>query len=218
MKSALIVEDVGETRRWLGGIVTSAYPDCTIEEAASMRAGLAAVAVRDFDLALIDLGLPDGSGLEVLRSLRLLRPETVTIVTTVMGEDAYIVAALSAGASGYLLKETPEELLTRQLVQLAEGIPAISPSIARRIMDHFRLTGPAAELEDALTARESEVLGLIARGLRNADVAETLALAESTVASHIKAIYRKLDISSRAEASWHATRLGLTVPKPGSAR
>jgi len=217
MKTALIVEDVGETRRWLSGILRSAYPGCAVEEAATMRAGLAAVAARDFDIALIDLGLPDGSGLEVLRSLRLLRPETVSIVTTVMGEDAYIVSALSAGASGYLLKETPEDLLTRQLVQLAEGIPAISPSIARRIMDHFRLTGPAAELDNALTARESEVLGLIARGLRNADVAQALSLAESTVASHIKAIYRKLGISSRAEASWHATRLGLATPKPGSA-
>ncbi|MEE2565599.1 response regulator transcription factor [Hyphobacterium marinum] len=217
MKTALIVEDVGETRRWLSGILQSAYPGCEVEEAATMRAGLAAVAARDFDIALIDLGLPDGSGLEVLRSLRLLRPETISIVTTVMGEDAYIVSALSAGASGYLLKETPEDLLTRQLVQLAEGIPAISPSIARRIMDHFRLTGPAAELDNALTARESEVLGLIARGLRNADVAQALSLAESTVASHIKAIYRKLGISSRAEASWHATRLGLAVPKPDSA-
>lgn len=176
-----------------------------------MRAGLAAVAARDFDMALIDLGLPDGSGLEVLRSLRLLRPETVSIVTTVMGEDAYIVSALSAGASGYLLKETPPELLARQLVQLGEGIPAISPSIARRIMDHFRLTGPAAELDNALTTREAEVLGLIARGLRNADVAQDLGLAESTIASHIKAIYRKLGISTRAEASWHATRLGLTT-------
>ena len=213
MKTALIVEDVGETRRWLAGIVASAYPDCAIEQAATMRAGLAAVSARDFDMALIDLGLPDGSGLEELRSLRLLRPQTLSIVTTVMGEDAYIVAALSAGASGYLLKETPPELLARQLVQLGEGIPAISPSIARRIMDHFRLTGPAAELDNALTAREAEVLGLIARGLRNADVANDLGLAESTVASHIKSIYRKLGISTRAEASWHATRLGLAVPK-----
>jgi len=210
MKTALVVEDVGETRRWLGGIVTSAYPDCRVEEAATMRAGLAAVAARDFDMALIDLGLPDGSGLEVLRSLRLLRPETISIVTTVMGDDTHIVSALSAGASGYLLKETPPDMLTRQLVQLAEGIPAISPSIARRIMNHFRLTGPAAEPDTSLTARESEVLALIGKGLRNADVAADLKLAESTVASHIKSIYRKLGISSRAEASWHATRLGLS--------
>ena len=144
MTRILIVEDVGETRKWLCEIATAAFPACHITEAATMRAGLRAAAETDHDLALIDLGLPDGSGLEVLRSLRLVCPEAVPTVTTVMGDDASIVAALSAGAQGYLLKENPAELLTRQLLQLAEGLPAISPSVARRIMEHFRLTGPAA--------------------------------------------------------------------------
>ncbi|PWE16834.1 DNA-binding response regulator [Marinicauda salina] len=210
MTRVLIVEDISETRRWLGDIVRSAFAECEIEEAADMRAGLAAAAARDFDLALIDLGLPDGSGLEVLRSLKLVRPETISIVTTVMGDDSHIVAALSAGAQGYLLKETPPDVLARQLVQHAQGLPALSPSIARRIMEHFRLTGPAADPEEELTAREREVLALISRGLRNSDVAASLELAESTVASHIKSIYRKLGISSRAEAAWHAARMGLS--------
>lgn len=211
MKRILIVEDIAQTRRWLAEIASEAFPGCRIEEAASMRAGLAAAAQADFDLALIDLGLPDGSGLEVLRSLKLVCPDAIPIVTTVMGDDAHIVAALSAGAQGYLLKENPADLLTAQLKRLADGIPALSPSIARRIMEHFRYTGPAADPEEDLTAREKEVLGLIGRGLRNIDVATSLDLAESTVASHIKSIYRKLGISSRAEASWHATRMGLTV-------
>lgn len=211
MKRILIVEDVAQTRRWLAEIAREAFPGCTIEEAASMRAGLAAAASADFDLALIDLGLPDGSGLEVLRSLKLVCPDAIPIVTTVMGDDAHIVAALSAGADGYLLKESPADMLTAQLKRLADGTPALSPSIARRIMEHFRFTGPAADPEEGLTAREREVLGLIGRGHRNVDVATSLDLAESTVASHIKSIYRKLGISSRAEASWHATRMGLTV-------
>ena len=216
MKRILIVEDVAQTRRWLCEIAENAFPGCSIDEAASMRGGLAAAAASaDFDLALIDLGLPDGSGLEVLRSLKLVCPDAVPIVTTVMGDDAHIVAALSAGAEGYLLKENPADLLTAQLKRLADGTPALSPSIARRIMEHFRYTGPAADPEEELTAREKEVLGLIGRGHRNVDVAASLALAESTVASHIKSIYRKLGISSRAEASWHATRMGLTLNKPG---
>ncbi|MGD2133565.1 MAG: response regulator transcription factor [Maricaulaceae bacterium] len=210
MTRVLIVEDVSETRAWLADIVRQAFPGAEIDDAASMRAGLAAAAARDYDVALIDLGLPDGSGLEVLRSLQLLRPDTISIVTTVMGDDAHIVAALSAGAQGYLLKETPADQLVRQLAQHADGLPALSPSIARRIMEHFRMTGPAADPDEELTAREQEVLALIGRGLRNADVAQNLSLAESTVASHIKAIYRKLGISSRAEASWHAARMGLT--------
>ncbi|WP_417482647.1 response regulator [Maricaulis sp.] len=213
MNRILIVEDVNETRKWLCDIVRSAFPASEIREAATMRAGLAAADEEPFDLALIDLGLPDGSGLEVLRRLHLTCPEAVPIVTTVMGDDASIVAALSAGAQGYLLKESPVELLTRHLLQLAEGIPAISPSVARRIMEHFRRTGPAASPDGELTLREREVLALIGRGLRNSEVAADLGMADSTVASHIKAIYRKLGISSRAEASWHATRMGLT-PEP----
>lgn len=208
MTKILIVEDLSETRRWLIEIVSAAFPDCDIHEAASMRAGIAQSAARDYDVALIDLGLPDGSGLDVLRNLRLMRHDTVCVVTTVMGDDASIVGALSAGAQGYLLKEQPQDLLIRQLKQMAEGIPALSPSVARRIMEHFKRTGPAAP-EDGLTAREREVLGLIGRGLRNGEVAETLQISENTVAGYIKDIYRKLGISSRAEASWHATRLGL---------
>lgn len=208
MTKILIVEDLSETRRWLSEIVSAAFEQSEIHEAASMRAGIAQAAARDYDVALIDLGLPDGSGLDVLRNLRLLRPQTVCVVTTVMGDDASIVGALSAGAQGYLLKEQPQGLLVRQLKQMAEGIPALSPSVARRIMEHFKRTGPAAP-EDDLTGREREVLGLIGRGLRNGEVAETLGISENTVASYIKDIYRKLGISSRAEASWHAARLGL---------
>ncbi|PVE47861.1 response regulator [Pararhodobacter aggregans] len=217
MTRVLIVEDLSETRRWLAEIVTTAFPGCEIHEAASMRAGIGQVAARDFDVALIDLGLPDGSGLDVMRNLRLLRPQTICVVTTVMGDDASIVGALSAGAQGYLLKEQPQDLLTRQLRQMAEGIPALSPSVARRIMEHFRRTGPAAP-DDDLTAREREVLGLIGRGLRNGEVAAQLTIAETTVAGYIKSIYRKLGISSRAEASWHAARLGLSDDLTGNRR
>ncbi|MBC2861751.1 response regulator transcription factor [Stappia sp. 28M-7] len=208
MTKILIVEDLSETRRWLSEIVSAAFEKSEIHEAASMRAGIAQAAARDYDVALIDLGLPDGSGLDVLRNLRLLRPQTVCVVTTVMGDDASIVGALSAGAQGYLLKEQPQDLLVRQLKQMAEGIPALSPSVARRIMEHFKRTGPAAP-EDDLTGREREVLGLIGRGLRNGEVAESLGISENTVAGYIKDIYRKLGISSRDEASWHAARLGL---------
>ncbi|PWE27632.1 response regulator [Pararhodobacter marinus] len=217
MTRILIVEDISETRRWLVEIVTTAFPGCEIREAASMRAGIGEVAAQDFDVALIDLGLPDGSGLDVLRNLRLLHPETICVVTTVMGDDASIVGALSAGAQGYLLKEQPQDLLTRQLRQMAEGLPALSPSVARRIMEHFRRTGPAAPDND-MTGREREVLGLIGRGLRNAEVAVQLAISENTVAGYIKSIYRKLGISSRAEASWHASRLGLSDDSKGSRR
>lgn len=208
MTRILIVEDLSETRRWLGAIARAAFPGCTIAEAVSMKAGITQAATTAFDIALIDLGLPDGSGLDVLREIRIKHRDAICVVTTVMGDDASIVGALSAGAQGYLLKEQPTDLLTRQLKQTAQGVPALSPSVARRIMDHFSRTGPAAP-EDDLTARERDVLSLIGRGLRNSEAATALGLSENTVASYIKTVYRKLGISSRAEASWHAARMGL---------
>ncbi|WP_071796229.1 response regulator [Natronohydrobacter thiooxidans] len=100
MMQVLIVEDLSETRRWLSEVTTTAFPDCTIHDAASQSSGLAQLARRDYALALIDLGLPDGSGLEVLRKMRLSQPDVTCVVTTVMGDDASIVGALSAAADG----------------------------------------------------------------------------------------------------------------------
>lgn len=209
MKHVLIVEDIPEARRWLADIVITAFPSCMVHEASTVADGKVAAANQQFCLAMIDLRLPDGTGLDVLRFLRHTSPGTICVITTVVGDDSHIVASLAAGAHGYLLKQQPAEQLSRQLVQMAEGVPALSPSIARRIMEHFRMTGPTTDCDDSLSEREKQTLSLISRGLRNSDVAESLGIAESTVASYIKSIYRKLGISSRAEASWHATRLGL---------
>lgn len=214
MTSILIVEDLAEARKWLQRIAQAAFPaPHKIDTTATMRAALALVSRQDYDVALIDLRLPDGSGIEVLHALREQSPTTLCVVTTAMGDDVHIVAALSAGANGYLLKEQPSDTIIRQLSQLAEGIPALSPAIARRIMEHFHLTGPAAEPEESLTEREKQVLALISRGMRNVDVSVQLSLSGNTVATHIKSIYRKLGISSRAEASWHAAMLGLAPRK-----
>ena len=210
MRQVLIVEDVAETRRWLTTIASAAFLGCNVIATDSVRGAMAELGRNPaFDIAMIDLRLPDGNGLEVLQRIAASGAATLSVVTTVLGDDANIVAALSGGAAGYLLKEQPQDQIIKQLTQLSEGVPALSPSVARRIMEHFRNTGPVAE-DVTLTARECEVLALISRGLRNVDVARQLALSENTVASHLKSIYRKLGISSRAEASWHATRLGLS--------
>lgn len=207
----LILEDLAETRRWLSGIVQEAFPGCTITEASSLREGLAAARDGGHDLALIDLALPDGSGLDVVRALRRHDPEALVVVATVMGDDSSIIAAISAGAHGYLLKDSPADLFVTQLTQLRSGYPALSPSVARLMMQHFATTAFVPD-EDAglLTPRESEVLSLVARGLRNSEVAEKLNLTPHTVAGYIKSVYAKLGISNRAEAARRAARLGLT--------
>lgn len=210
IRKLLIVEDVAEAAEWLTCTAQDAFPNAAITIAQTIAGALAKLDELNWDMALVDLGLPDGSGLDVIRRIRKLSPNTICVVTTVLGEDAHIVAALSAGAQGYLLKGQPSDLIQRQLVQLKQGMPALSPTIARRIMEHFQRTGPIDGDTGKLTARELDVLTLVGKGLRNVDVALALGLAETTIATHIKAIYRKLGISTRAEAARHAIRLGLT--------
>ncbi len=209
-RNLLIVEDVPEALAWLTDVARAAFPGITVAAARSVQQAAEKIAAEVWDMALVDLGLPDGSGLDVIRRLKARSPETMCIVSTVLGDDANIVAALSAGAQGYILKGQPEAVVHRQLMQLQHGIPALSPTIARRIMEHFQRTGPVDGDIEPLTARETDVLTMVSKGFRNAEVARALGLAESTIATHVKSIYRKLGISSRAEAALHASRMGLT--------
>ena len=140
MKSVLILEDVSETLHWLSEIAREAFPGCRVKGVSNVRDALAEIQRQAFGIALIDLRLPDGSGLDVLRRLRANSPDTICIVTTAMGDDGSVVSALAAGASGYLLKEQMREGIIRQLQQIDDGIPALSPSVARRIMEHFGVT------------------------------------------------------------------------------
>lgn len=209
IKSVLIVEDILETLSWLEQVVSEVFDGCTIHTATSVRSALKLCSDVQFDLALIDLSLPDGEGYTVFRDLGDKQPHVIKIAATVMGSDSAIVSALSAGAQGYILKSDPEALLKKNLGNIHDGIPPLSPAVARRVMEHFRFTGPVLDNAGTLTKRETEVLECIARGLRVSDTATSLSMAASTVSSHIKAIYRKLDVSSRAEATTEAARMGL---------
>lgn len=211
----LVVEDSLETRQWLQTVIVDAFPDARIKAANSVKEGLSICLDQQFQIALIDLGLPDGSGIEVLSYLRQHHPDTQCVVMSVLGDDLHIVNALAGGAEGYLVKEQPKELIIHQLRQLRLGIPALSPSIARRLMAHFQSTRSVATIEHNLTEREKQVLLYIGQGLRNGEVAKQLEIAESTVASHIKSIYHKLGISSRAEAAQYANHLGLNYYSVG---
>lgn len=214
MHNVLIVEDVAQTREWLAECVRKAFDDCDIREAADKRGGVYAAKGLPIDLAIIDLGLPDGHGVDVIAAVKEHHPNAMTVVATVMGDDNSIISALSAGAQGYLLKDSPPDLFIAQLRQHMQGIPALSPSVARRIVEHFKTTATPLEkdMDGAadLTNRETEVLSLVGRGYRNTEAADTLGVSETTIASHIKSIYAKLGIRNRAEAAIRAQKLGLT--------
>lgn len=216
MKSALVIEDLPEIRSWLAEVARETFPGLRVVEAARLDEALACVGRENFDLALIDLGLPDGSGIDVVSALHSQQPKALPVVVTIYDDDEHLFPALQAGAFGYLLKEQPREALVAQLLRMTQGEPPLSPPIARRVLAYF---GGAAhkrqellrqlDKDAALTERETEVLQRVAKGYTLPEVAQQFGLSRHTVATHIRQIYRKLDVSSRAEATLEAARRGL---------
>ncbi len=214
---ALIVEDLDEPRQWLAELLPRALPsvrrvDCA-DSVASARAWMAGHA---YGLALVDWGLPDGHGGQLIEALAAARPDAVVIVATIHDDDAHVFPALRAGATGYILKSQPSQVVMAQLQRIEQGEPALSPSIAARVLQHFRSQPPAQHSDPAdttvlkhLTEREVDVLRLIAKGYKSSEVAELLGLSGHTVTGYVRDIYRKLGISSRAEATMEAARRGL---------
>jgi DNA-binding NarL/FixJ family response regulator len=217
MKHALVVEDLAEVRDWLADVAREAFPQLEVTAVGRADEGLLRAAAQPFDLALVDLGLPDGSGIEVVRALHARQPQCLAVVVTIYDDDGHLFPALQAGAFGYLLKEQPREALVTQLLRFANGEPPLSPPIARRVLSFFgqaQAPMPPSPLPSAtehvrLTERETVVLQRVAKGYTLPEIAQQLGLSRHTIADHIKQIYRKLDVSSRAEATLEAARRGL---------
>ena len=208
VQTALVVDDLAASRNWLSAALVIAFPDIAISTADSI-AGAQSIIAPPPQLALIDLGLPDGSGVRLIEQLHMLG--CCCIVATVFDDDAHLFPALRAGAQGYVLKDQSQQQLADMLRGIGNGEPALSPSIARRLLKHFQPTLPAQPSAPAaeLTCRETEVLRLIAKGHTNAEVARLLELSAHTVSGYLKDIYRKLRVNNRASAAVEAVRLGL---------
>ena len=220
---ALVIEDIVVTRDWLSGLLHTAFPNVGVYHAGDLRSAREWFSGHGGDgagtLALVDLGLPDGSGVDLIREAQLSHPAVHLVVTTVYDDDKHLMLAMAAGAHSYLLKDRPEPELVELLRRIGQGEVAISPPMARRLMDHFRVhanfmtAGAATAARDdaaALTNRETDVLAMIGRGLTLPEAGSALAISGQTVATHVKAIYRKLGINSRAEAAMEAVRRNLT--------
>jgi DNA-binding NarL/FixJ family response regulator len=195
-------------------LVLEVFPGATISESSRVHDAIERVAAVKFDLALIDLGLPDGSGVDVVTRLRDMQPDAQSVVVTIHDDDEHLFPALQAGAFGYILKEQARELITEQLQRISQGEPPLSPSIARRVMAYFSAKAkPQPNLNAmpnvSLTDRESEVLLRVAKGYTLPEIGVQLGLSRHTIADYVKQIYRKLNVSSRAEAALEAQRLGL---------
>lgn len=211
MKKILILEDFADSRAWLCDLIREAFGEVEIKEAATVAQARHLLEENAFDLALIDLNLPDGSGLEVINAIRRQTPATYCVVATIFDDDQHLLQALQAGAHGYLLKEQPKEQLLTNLQGILNGEPPLSPQVARRIIRYFHT--PAEEQHfNELSKREVEILTLVAKGYNRNEIAEALSISAYTVASHVRSIYKKLDISSKSEATLEAIRLGLIRP------
>ena len=210
MKSVLILEDIFDTRQWIKEVVLDAFPGCEIDEAATIQQAKKAIAEKAYQLAIIDLSLPDGKGNEVLKHMNISNPSCYRVVATIYHDDQYLFSALKDGAHGYLLKEQPRDELIGLLKRILNDEPPLSPSSARRILRHFSYLNTEKETEKTtLTARETEVLTCIAKGFNRPEIAQMLGIKGSTVATFTKSVYHKLGVSSRAQAALEANRLGL---------
>lgn len=181
------------------------------------------------DVLLTDLGLPDGSGLEVIRHARQSHPECEPLVISMFGDEDNVLASIEAGALGYIHKDAAPEDIAQTILEMKSGASPISPMIARRVLSKYlalQANRPSALDSQAqaaietianegqkgvLSRREQEVLELIARGFSYADIARFKYLSVHTVQSHIKSLYSKLEVHSKSEAVYEATRMGLLV-------
>lgn len=211
---ALLLEDLPDVAAWLATLLRERFPGVEVAHAATLGEGLRLLDSGFFvDLALVDLGLPDGNGTTLIQALAQRQPGCTIVVTTLFGDDAHVFPALRAGAHGYLLKDQPEEKLAAALDGILRGEPPLSPSIAQRLLRVFN-AAPEPMHADAeqLTTREREVLVLVSKGCRLPELAERLQISRHTVSDHLKHIYRKLKVNSRAEATLEAARMGLVSP------
>lgn len=213
--NVMIVEDDAVTRKMLSLAVESAPQFALVAQFDSVKPALAWLETGVVDILLTDLGLPDGSGIEIIHECVRRRPDCDIMVITMASDDDNILACIEAGASGYVLKDAGKLDVVRALLDLRAGGSPISPIIARKVLARMRdgkrsstvsVSGGSAI---SLTKREASILELIARGDSYGDAAKALMVSVGTVQTHVKSIYDKLSVHSRGEAVYEAHRRGL---------
>lgn len=208
IKNILIIEDIPAVMEWLTHSVHLAYSDAKTSQATTLKQALCLIKDTDYDLALVDIGLPDGTGLDVVDYLTANEKPTLVVITTIFDDDQHVFSALRKGAKGYILKDKDKKQLAQMLVNIEHGQLPISPAIANKLLNFFTPKPP----KHKLTNREKDVLTLIAKGLKVPNVADLLGIKSSTCYGYVKEIYLKLDINSRAQATLAASKMGLIDP------
>lgn len=195
--SVLIVDDHPVVRDGLRGMFESAAGFAVLGEAADGVEGVALAERLDPDVVLMDLRMPGGGGVEAIAELARRGARTKVLVLTTYDTDADTLPAIEAGATGYLLKDAPREELFTAVRAAAEGRTVLSPAVASRLVSRVRNPAPR---DEPLSAREREVLVLVARGTSNREIAAELFISEATVKTHLTHIYGKHAVKDRASA------------------
>jgi two-component system NarL family response regulator len=216
----LIADDQALFRRGLDVVLGT---EENVEVVAEAEDGEAAIALAEGlapDVVLMDVRMPRVNGIEAARRIREMLPSTKILMLTVSDEEDDLYEAIKAGANGYLLKDISAEEVAAAIHSVMQGQSLISPSMASKLLTEFNsLARQAAEREQlpapVLTARELEVLRLVARGMSNKDVADELFISENTVKNHVRNILEKLHLHSRMEAVMYAVRKRLLDPHQG---
>jgi DNA-binding NarL/FixJ family response regulator len=214
-KRALIVEDNPETQSWLTNCVEAAFDSIYVTKAGTLKEAMESIESHDFELALVDLGLPDGSGLDFIRALTAKSPACHIVVATIYDDDKNLFSALRCGARGYILKDQDKDKIVSYLQGIKQDKPALSAASSKRLIDHFNTRGAELKLElnkAQLTPRETEVTQLVAKGYSAEETAKLLKLSPDTIRGYVKNIYQKLDVNNRSELTLKAIRLGLLSP------
>ncbi len=214
MKLAL-VEDNIRTRARIAKLLTQSLADVQIAQLGNLEAALAFATTTKQDYWLIDLGLPDGSGVDLIRSVRQQHDKANILVISVFGDVDNIVASIQAGADGYLLKDAIDQDLIQAIHAIGLGGTPLSPMIASRLLERMlpttveRPDDSELEASATLTVRETELLGLLARGYKYVEVSQLMDISLTTVQTHVRRIYNKLAVNSRSEAVFEAKALGI---------
>ncbi|QXQ08189.1 response regulator transcription factor [Sphingosinicellaceae bacterium] len=206
-----IIEDDPVTVEMLTSAIAAADDITVVAVARSTQSGLLLVKEGGFDVLLCDLGLPDGTGITLIAETSRRYPDTDIIVITIFADQANVLASIKAGARGYILKDERFDDCVAGIREIRRGGSPISPIIARQLLQQLQpsRTGKGVSEGEGLSPREAEVLGLLARGFSYAEIAGLLTLSPQTVGTHVKNLYRKLEVNSRSEAVFEASSRGI---------
>jgi two-component system, NarL family, response regulator DevR len=186
-----------------------AEPDIeVVGEAATARAALSRVPLLQVNVAVLDVRLPDGDGIEVCRGIRSASPDTACLMLTGYGDDRALLAAIMAGAAGYVMKQAPGPELVDAVRKVASGRSALGPEAAQRVMARLRDRGGAADPLASLSSQEKKVLDLVGEGLTNREIAARMFLSEKTVKNYVSSLLTKLGMHRRSQAAALAARIG----------